>query len=438
MAAIPTFLERVAKAWNAFRNRDPTPGSYTTAPISYYRPDERRRNPNSQRSIIAPLLNRLSVDAATIEIKHIKLDEKKRYKDDIESGLNDVLTLSANLDQTARAFRQDMYASLLDEGYVALCPVQAEMNKNSRELDDVYTVRTGRIVGWAPEYVTVEVYNEATGRRETITQSKHICSIVQNPFYDIMNAPNSLMVRLRKKLAMLDYFDEQSANGKLDLIIQFPFSTRAENQQKRAEERKHDIEMQLGNSKYGIAYLDSAEKIIQLNRSLDNNLVPQIESLTKQLMDQLGISPEIMNGSASDDTQQSYLNNIIEPIVSAVVDEMKRKWISRERRKNGETIMFFKDPFRLMPVSKIADMADKFTRNEIMSSNEFRVKCGLKPSDQEGADDLRNKNINQSAEQLEAVYGKHGDKPAGERDQNETSESSDSSDAALDEILNRI
>lgn len=403
---MPSLTERIAKAWNAFRNKDPTEGSifYYGSPTSV-RPDTRRINYNSQRSIIAPLLNRISVDAATIGIKHVQLDEEQRYKDDMDSMLNDVLTVEANIDQTARAFRQDMYASLLEEGYIAICPTKAELEADGI-VKDVFAIRTGRIINWFPKHVLVEVYNEETGKKEQIRQPKSMCVIVQNPFYDIMNAPNSLMVRLRKKLAMLDAIDEQTASGKLDLIIQLPYSTRAETQQARAEQRKHDIEMQLGNSKYGIAYIDAAEHIIQLNRSLDNNLVPQIESLTKQLMDQLGITDTILNNSADDQTQQNYINGVIEPIVSAVVDDMKRKWITRERRKKGESIMIFKDPFRLMPVSKIADMADKFTRNEIMSSNEFRVKCGLKPSDQAGADDLRNKNINQSAEQLAAIEGK--------------------------------
>jgi hypothetical protein len=414
---MPSLTDRIAKAWNAFRNKDPT----ETGSVFYYgsssssRPDSRRLNYNSQRSIIAPLLNRIAVDAASIEIKHVQLDDKKRYKDDIDSSLNDVLTVEANLDQTARAFRQDMYASLLEEGYIALCPIAAELNED-RTVKDVYFIRTGRIVSWHPKHVVVEVYNEETGQKEQICQSKSICAIVQNPFYDIMNAPNSLMQRLRKKLAMLDALDEKTASGKLDLIIQLPYSTRAETQRERAAQRKNEIEVQLANSKYGVAYIDAAEHVIQLNRSLDNNLIPQIEKLTKELMDQLGISPEILNNSADEQTQQNYISGIIEPVVSAPVDEMYRKWIPRDRRKAGESIMFFKDPFRLIPVSKIADMADKFTRNEIMSSNEFRVKCGLKPSDQAGADDLRNKNINQSADQLEAMHGKTASSETSESD----------------------
>lgn len=391
--------ERLTKAWNAFRNKDPTEITPTIyyGPVSSYPLDMSRKRRFSDRTIISPILNRIAVDASTIELKHVRLDtENDRYKEDIKDSLNDVLTLEANIDQTARAFRQDIYASLMDEGFVAICPIDADVNEKTWTVDELKSARVGKIVGWHPRHVDVDVYDENTGEVRTITQPKSLCSIVQNPFWDIMNAPNSLLHRLRRKMAMLDAIDEQTASGKLDLIIQLPYATRADTQKSRAEERKKDIEMQLGNSKYGIAYMDSSEKIIQLNRSIDNTLQPQIESLTKQLMDQLGMSPEILNGTASDQTQQNYVNNILEPLVSAVVDEMKRKWISKNARTRGESIMFFKDPFRLMPVSKIADMADKFTRNEIMSSNEFRVKCGLKPSDQADADELRNKNINQS------------------------------------------
>ena len=406
---MPSLTERITKAWNAFRNRDPTQQQQQNkeifyGPVSTYPLDMNWRKRFSDRTIISPILNRISVDAATIELKHVRMDtEKNRYKEDIPDELNDVLTVEANIDQTARAFRQDIYASLMDEGYVAICPIDADVNENTWTVDKLKSARVGKIVGWHPKYVDVELYDENSGEKKTIQQPKSLCSIVQNPFWDIMNAPNSLLVRLRKKMAMLDAIDEQTASGKLDLIIQLPYSTRADTQKARAEDRKRDIEMQLGNSKYGIAYMDSAEKIIQLNRSIDNTLAPQIESLTKQLMDQFGMSPEILNGTASDQAQQNYLNNILEPLVSAVVDEMKRKWLSKNARSRGESIMFFKDPFRLMPVAKIADMADKFTRNEIMSSNEFRVKCGLKPSDQEGADELRNKNINQSNANLEQV-----------------------------------
>ena len=398
---MPSLGERVQKAWNAFRNKDPTLETngnvFYYGPGSSYRPDMKRFHPGSERSIIAPILNRISVDASTVELKHVRLDDEGRYKEDIDGPLNDILTVEANIDQAARVFRQDVYASLLDEGFIAVCPIDAEINAATMTVNKLHNVRTGKIVQWYPRYVDVEVYNEYTGQRQTIRQPKSMCVILQNPFYDIMNTPNSLLSRLRKKLAMLDAIDEKTASGKLDLIIQLPYSTRTGARKEQAKERKEDIEFQLAGSKYGIAYIDSTEHVIQLNRSLDNNLVPQIEMLTKQLQDQLGITAEILNGTADDVMKQNYMNDIIEPLVSTFVDEMKRKWISKTARSQGQSIMFFKDPFRLMPVSKIADMADKFTRNEIMSSNEFRVKCGLKPSDQPGADELRNKNLNQAS-----------------------------------------
>ena len=404
---MPSLGERIQKAWNAFRNKDPTDeGSVVYyGPGTSYRPDRKRFRPGSERSIIAPILNRIAVDASTIELKHVKLDDKKRYKDDVDDSLNDLLTIEANIDQTARAFRQDIYSSLLDEGYCAVCPIRADVSPATMTVQEIYSARVGKIVQWFPKHIEVEIYNEETGQREIIRQAKSMCIILQNPFYEIMNAPNSLLSRLRRKLAMLDQADDRNASGKLDLIIQLPYSTRTTARREQAKERKDDIEMQLAGSKYGIAYIDSAEHVIQLNRSLDNNLIPQIDSLTKQLQDQLGISAEILNGSADDNAKQNYLNDIIEPLVSTLVDEMKRKWLTKTARSRGESIMFFKDPFRLIPISKIADMADKFTRNEIMSSNEFRVKCGLKPSDQPGADDLRNKNLNQSSEQIAAQNG---------------------------------
>lgn len=401
---MPSFGERIQKAWSAFRNKDPTQVqsemTFYYGPGSSVRPDRRRPHIGNERSIIAPILNRIAVDASTIELKHVRLDKEGRYKEDIDGSLNDLLTVEANLDQSARAFRQDIYSSLLDEGYIAICPTKADINNTSMTVDSLYTARVGKIVQWFPRHIDVELYNEDTGQRQTVRQPKSMCVILQNPFYEIMNAPNSILQRLRRKLAMLDQLDDRNASGKLDLIIQLPYSTRTDARKEQAKERKEDIEFQLAGSKYGIAYIDSSEHVIQLNRSLDNNLVPQIETLTKQLQDQLGISAEILNGSADDVAKQNYLNDIIEPLVSTLVDEMKRKWITKTARTQGQSIMFFKDPFRLMPVSKIADMADKFTRNEIMSSNEFRVKCGLKPSDQAGADELRNKNLNQSSQQL--------------------------------------
>lgn len=400
---MPSFGERIVKAWNAFRNKDPTASpAFAYSSGTYSPPDRRRLHRGSERSIIAPLLNRIAVDASSIELKHVRLDAEGRYKEDIQDSLNEILTVEANVDQTARAFRQDVYLSLLDEGYIAICPIDADVDPTTWTVTSFGSVRVGKILQWYPRHVEVEVYDDRTGQRKTIRQPKSMCSIVQNPFYEIMNAPNSVLMRLRQKLAMLDELDAQSTAGKLDLIIQLPYSTRSQIRKDQADERRKDIEMQLAGSKYGIAYIDSTEHVIQLNRSLDNNLIPQIESLTKQLLDQIGITPEILNGSADDVAKNNYLNDVLEPIVTALVDELKRKWISKQERARGQSIMFFKDPFRLMPVSKIADMADKFTRNEIMSSNEFRVKCGLKPSDQPGADELRNKNLNQSNAQAAA------------------------------------
>lgn len=393
---MPTLIERIQKAWNAFRNKDPTSEKYLYYGSStYYRPDRRRMMPGSERSIITPILNRIAVDAAAVSVRHVRLDDQKRYKEDIEDSLNDLLTLEANIDQTARDFRKDIFTSLLDEGYIAVCPIDADVNMSTWTIDEIQSARVGRILNWYPKYVDVELYNEATGQKETTKLPKSLCLILQNPFYETMNAPNSLMMRLRKKMALLDQIDEQTASGKLDMIIQLPYSTRHATQQERAEERRKEIEVQLSGSKYGIGYIDANEKVIQLNRSLDNNLQAQIDALNKQLMDQIGISPEILNGSADESTERNYTNNILEPLVSTLVDEIKRKWLTKNARSRGESIMFFTDPFRLVPISGIAEIADTLTRNAIISSNEMRGIIGFKPSDQPDADVLVNKNLNQ-------------------------------------------
>ena len=394
---MPTFTERIQKAWNAFRNRDPTAPIHDTyyGFSTSYRPDRRRFKAGTDRSIIMPILNRIAVDAASVEIRHVRLDDEKRYKEDIDDELNDLFTLEANIDQTAREFRKDVYASMLDEGYVAVCPVDADVNYQTMTVDKIGSARVGKILQWFPRDIEVELYNERTGQKETVRMPKAFCSIVQNPFYEIMNAPNSIMTRLRRKLALLDQVDEQTASGKLDMIIQLPYSTRHETQQKRADERRKDLEMQLNGSRYGIGYIDATEKVIQLNRSLDNNLQAQIESLQKQLMDQIGVSAEILNGSASEAARLVYINDIVEPIVSAFTDEVKRKWLTKNARTRGESIMFFRDPFRLVPVNSIADLGDKLIRNEILTPNEMRGILGFKPSDQEGADMLRNPNMPQ-------------------------------------------
>ena len=393
---MPSLGERIQKAWNAFRNKDPTPKTgenYFYTYSSYYRPDRRTLNRGGERSIIAPILNRIAVDSAAIDIRHVILDEYDRYKEDVKDDLNNILTLEANLDQSAREFKQDVYMSMLDEGYAAVCPISADVNYTTLTVNKIKSARVGKIMAWYPKEIDVELYNEDTGKKETVRMPKKFCLIVQNPFYDIMNAPNSIMVRLRRKLALLDKQDEKTASGKLDMIIQLPYSTRHETQQQRAKERQHDLEVQLNNSKYGIGYIDASEKVIQLGRSLDSNLQAQIDSLTKQLHDQLGVSPEILNGSANEMAKLNYVTNILEPIVTKFVDEMKRKWLTPTARTKGHTIMSFHNPFRLVPVTEVAKLGDTLLRNTILTPNEMRGILGFKPSSQEGADELSNPNM---------------------------------------------
>lgn len=396
---MPTIGERIQKAWNAFRNRDPTPKQqqylFSYGSTGSLRPDRRPPSPGSERSIITPLLNRIAVDAAAVDIRHVRLDDQNRYKEDVNDELNQLLTVEANLDQTARAFKQDVYFSLLDEGYIAICPIDADVNYQTMRINQfkVASARVGRILAWYPKHIDVEVYNEEHGKRETIKMPKSLCVILQNPFYEIMNAPNSLMRRLRHKLALLDQIDEKTASGKLDMIIQLPYSTRHETQRQRAEERRHDLEVQLAGSKYGIGYIDASEKVIQLGRSLDNNLQGQIDSLTKQLHDQMGVSPEILNGSANEITKINYINNIIEPLVTTFTDGMHRTWISPTARTQKHAIMSFMNAFRVVPPTEVAKLGDTLIRNQILTANEMRGILGFKPSDQEGADTLMNPNM---------------------------------------------
>jgi len=393
---LPTLGERFQKAWNAFRNKDPTSSGLREPVFSYgtsYRPDQRTLRVGSERSIIAPILNRIAVDAAAIDIRHVQLDEYDRYQEDVKDSLNSLLTLEANMDQTAREFRQDIYMSMLDEGYVAVCPINADVNWMTMSVNRIGSARVGKITGWYPKEIDVELYNEETGKKQTVRMAKKICLIIQNPFYDIMNAPNSLMVRLRRKLALLDKQDEKTASGKLDMLIQLPYSTRHETQQKRAEERREDLEKQLSGSRYGIGYIDASEKVIQLGKSLDNNLQAQIDSLTKQLHDQLGVSPEILNGNANEMAKLNYVTNILEPIVTKLTDEMKRKWLTPKARAQGHTILSFHNPFRLVPVTEVAKLGDTLLRNTILTPNEMRGILGFKPSEQEGADELSNPNM---------------------------------------------
>lgn len=407
---MPTLIERVQKAWNAFRNKDPTPDRYSYGYSSYYRPDRRRPQPGTERTIIAPLLNRIAVEAAKVDIRHVRLDDQERYQEDIRDELNDILTLQANLDQTAREFRQDVYASMLDEGYIAVCPIVADVNYTTMSVNKIKSARVGKIKQWYPKEVDVELYNEDTGQKETVRFNKSLCVILQNPFYDVMNAPNSVMARLRRKLAQIDKADDHASSGRMDMIIQLPYSTRHETQMERAEKRRKDIEMQLTDSRYGIAYIDAAEKVIPLSRPLDNNLQAQAESLQKQLYDQIGISPEILNGNADEATEMNFSNNIIEPLISAFADELKRKWLTPTARTKGESILFFKDPFRLVPVSSIADIGDRLIRNEILTANEMRGILGFKPSPQESADQLRNPNM---PVDMTGAYAEGGTVPEG-------------------------
>ena len=387
------FFNRLQHGWNAFANaRDPTL-EYSTGPGYYYRPDRPRFTRGNERSIVTSVYNRIALDVSAISIQHVRLDDNGRFSSVIESGLNNCLTLDANMDQTGRAFIQDIVMSMLDEGCVAIVPVDTTLDPAVTSSFDINTMRVGKIIEWRPKHVKVRIYNEKTAKKEEVILSKKEVAIVENPLYAVMNEPNSTMQRLIHKLSLLDITDEQTASGKLDLIIQLPYVIRTEAKKQQAENRRKDIEMQLAGSKYGIAYADGTEKITQLNRSVENNLMKQIEYLTNNLYGQLGITQTILDGSADDKTMLNYYNRTIEPIVSAIVDEMKRKFLTKTARSQGQSILFFRDPFKLVPVNDIAEIADKFTRNEILTSNEIRQIIGIKPSEDPKADELRNSNI---------------------------------------------
>lgn len=386
---------RFKRAWNTFFNRDPTHSYNDTGPGYFYRPDRTRFSRGNERSIVTSVYNRISLDGAAISIRHVRLDENERYISNVSSKLNNCLTLEANLDQTARAFRQDVIMSMLDEGCIAIVPVETTDNPEETGGYDILSMRVGKILEWYPQHVKVRVYNEWTGEKQDITVPKSTVAIVENPLYAVINEPNSTMQRLIRKLNLLDVVDEQSSSGKLDLIIQLPYVIKTEARRQQAENRRKDIENQLSGSKYGIAYTDGTERITQLNRSVENNLMKQIEFLTSMLYSQLGITQSVMDGTADEKTMLNYNNRTIEPIVSAIVDEMKRKFLTKTARSQSQSIMFFTDPFRLVPVDNIAEIADKFTRNEIMTSNEFRQIIGMKPSDDPRADELRNKNLSE-------------------------------------------
>ncbi len=392
-----TIGSRVKRAWNAFLNRDPTL-YHRDLGVSYsYRPDRPRLTRGNERSIVASVVNRIALDVAAIDIQHVDLDENNRFLSVRKSNLNNCLTLEANIDQTARAFKQDAAMSMLDEGCIAIVPVDTLGDPIVSESYEIYTLRVGRIVQWYPKDIRVELYNENKGYKEEIVVPKYMTAIIENPLYAVMNEPNSTLQRLIRKLNLLDVIDEQSGSGKLDLIIQLPYVIKTPARRQQAEDRRKDIEEQLSGSKYGIAYTDGTERITQLNRSVDNNLMKQIEYLTSMLYSQLGITQSILDGTADEKTMLNYHNRTIEPILSALVDEMKRKFLSKTARSQHQSIVFYRDPFKLVPVLELAEIADKFTRNEIMSTNEFRQTIGMKPSDDPRADELRNKNLSEPA-----------------------------------------
>ena len=395
------FTDRLQHAWNAFLNRDPTYEFRDHGMISTYKPDRVRFTRGNERSIVTSVYNRIALDVSSIDINHAKLDENGRFKETIQSGLNECLTLNANIDQTGKAFLQDVVMSMMDEGCVAIVPVDTTTNPTITGSFDINSMRTGQVIEWRPEFVKVRLYNDKTGQKEDILLPKKSVAIIENPLYAVINEPNSTMQRLIRKLNLLDAIDEQSGSGKLDLIIQLPYVIKSEARRQQAENRRKAIEMQLSGSKYGIAYTDGTEKITQLNRPVENNLMKQIEYLTSMLYSQLGITQSVLDGTADERTMLNYYNRTIEPIISAIVDEMKRKFLTKTARTQNQSIVYFRNPFKLVPINELAEISDKFTRNEIATSNEIRQIIGWKPSDDPGADELRNKNLNQKVEDVQ-------------------------------------
>ena len=396
-------MDRLKHAWNIFKNKDPTQVNWNIGPSYGYRPDRMRYTRGNERSIVTAVYNRIAMDVAAVNLKHIRLDENDRYKETIDSGLNNCLSVEANLDQTGRAFIQDLVASMLDEGCVAAVPTDADDEPEDSGNFKVYTLRTGKILEWYPRHVKVEVYNEQEGQRQQIIIPKSTVPLIENPMYSVMNEPNSIYQRLVRKLTLLDVVDEQTSSGKLDLIIQLPYIIKTEARRAQAEKRRKDIEKQLSEGKYGIAYTDGTERITQLNRPVENNLMKQIEYLTSMFFSQLGITQSILDGTADEKTMLNYYNRTIEPILSAIADEMKRKFLTPTARSQKQTIAYFRDPFKLVPVNDIAEIADKFTRNEIMTSNEIRQVIGMKPSSDPNADVLRNKNLSDSSDARQLI-----------------------------------
>lgn len=416
-----SFSSRFKRAWNIFLNKDPT-SYYRDGVTSYYRPDRRFSPIRNEQTIVTAIMNRIALDVSAVKMQHVRVDENGRYLDDCDSDLNNCLAMEANLDQTGREFIHDVAFSMLEEGAVAVVPVDTDENLMDPDGPDafkIYTMRVGRIIGWKAQYVVVQLYDERSANKKEVTVPKLRCAIIQNPFYSVMNAPSSTLQRLIRKMSLLDVIDEQSSSGKLDMIIQLPYVVKTEKQKKQADERRRELERQLAGSKYGIAYTDGTERITQLNRAVENNLLAQIEYLQNMLYSQLGITADIMNGSADEKTMLNYTNRVVEPILSAIANEFTRKFLTKTARTQGQIITFFQDPFKLVPVSSIAEIADKFTRNEIMSPNEIRQIVGMRPSKDATADELRNRNLSQSSEELAA---KRGNEPPAEEIQNERKE----------------
>ena len=397
-----TLMTRLKNSWNAFRNRDPTV-FYSEPGMSYmYRPDRVRFSRGNERSIVTSVYNKIAMDVAAVDIRHCRVDANGRYVEDVESDLNTCLTLEANIDQTHRSFRQDVVMSMFDEGAIAIVPVETKGDPRKSTSFDIRSMRVGKIIEWFPRSVKLEVYNDQNGMKEQIFMPKRSVAIVENPLYSVINEPNSTMKRLIRKLNLLDAIDEQSGSGKLDLIIQLPYTVKGELKQQQADKRRDDIINQL-KGPYGIAYIDATEKVTQLNRPIENNLMKQVEYLTNMLYSQIGITPAIMDGTADEKTMLNYNNRTIEPIVAAIVDAMKRNFLSKTARTQGQTIMAFRDPFKLVPINNIAEIADKFTRNEILTSNEIRQIIGFKPSSDPKADKLLNSNVSHSPEEFETL-----------------------------------
>lgn len=392
------FIDRLQHGWNAFMNKDPTQYSQNTGPGYSYRPDRPRLSRGNERSIVTSLFNRIALDVAQLNIVHCKVDENGRFLESVDSPLSKCLSIESNLDQTGRAFIQDAVMSMLDEGCVAIVPIDTDIDPKVSGSYDILSMRTGKVVEWFPKHVRVSLYNEQNGRREEVTLPKSSVAIVENPFFAVINEPNSTLNRLMRKLSLLDIVDEQSSAGKLDMIIQLPYSLKSEARRSQAETRRKDIETQLKDTKYGIAYIDATEKITQLNRPLENNLMKQIEYLTNMLYSQLGITQSILDGTADEQTLLNYQTRTIEPIISAIVDEMKRKFLTKTARTQKQTLTFFRDPFKLVPVGSIADIAYKFTTAEILTSNEVRQIIGMRPSQDPKADELRNGTLNHPEE----------------------------------------